>query len=126
MVRSRPVPVTRHAGLAGANPSARYRRREPERTVLYRVVQDHLRTFLAEARECSEHGFELERYLECGLLCHGFASARCDDCGHEVLVPLSCKNRRVWPSCTTPTDARRGGAPGPTGCSLELHTGSGS
>ena len=109
MVRSGPVHFKRHTGVGGTNPSASYARREPEHTVLYQVVKDHLRTFLAEARERSEHGFglpgfverELERYLECGLLCHGFARVRCDDCGHDVLVPLSCKNRGVCPSCTT-------------------------
>ena len=109
MVRSSPVPIKRRAGLGGVNSPARYRRREPERTVLYQVVKDHLRTFLAEARERSEHGFglprfverELERYLLGGLLCHGFARVRCDDCGREVLIPLSCKNRGVCPACTT-------------------------
>src|SRR5262244_3701828 len=109
MVRKGPVHFERHPGVASATPPTNYVRREPERTILYQVVKDHLRTFLAEARERSEHAFglprfveaELERYLACGLLCHGFARVRCDDCGHEVLVPLSCKNRGVCPSCTT-------------------------
>ena len=32
---------------------------------------------------------------------HGFARARCDDCGHDYFVPSSCKGRGVCPSCNT-------------------------
>lgn len=99
MVRKGPVHFERHPGVASATPPTSYVRREPERTILYQVVKDHLRTFLAEARERSEHGFglprfverELERYLACGLLCHGFARVRCDECGHECLSPSRAK-----------------------------------
>jgi hypothetical protein len=38
-------------------------------------------------------------YLECGILAHGFARARCEDCGHERLIPFSCKGRGICPSC---------------------------
>jgi hypothetical protein len=41
------------------------------------------------------------KYLECGIFAHGFARARCDDCGHDFLVAFSCKGRGVCPSCTT-------------------------
>ena len=58
-----------------------YRRRRPERTLLYRVVQTHLATWLA-ARDDEPDGpvgarteREFRRYLECGLLAHGFARA---------------------------------------------------
>jgi len=47
---------------------------------------------------------EFRRYLECGILAHGFARARCGDCGdcgHDFLVAYSCKGRGVCPSCTT-------------------------
>jgi hypothetical protein len=30
-------------------------------------------------------------YLECGILAHRFAGARCEDYGHERLIPFSCK-----------------------------------
>jgi len=53
-----------------------YRRRRPERTVLYQVVQCHLESWLAQYREaepghdpipwCVERDFR--RYLDCGLL----------------------------------------------------------
>ena len=86
-----------------------YVRREPETTVLYGVVRDHLATLLDDARERSEHGFgyprfvarEFEKFLACGLLCHGFVRVRCDACAEERLVAFSCKQRGFCPSCTS-------------------------
>ena len=84
-----------------------YRRRRPERTLLYRLVQTHLATWLARhddgqgrsAPALTER--EFRRYLDCGILAHGFARARCADCGHDFIVAYSCKGRGVCPSCTT-------------------------
>ena len=78
-----------------------YARRQPEDTVLHSVVQDHLATLLDTARDRSEHGFgnpqfverEFEKFLACGLLCHGFVRVRCDTCAEERLVAFSCKTR---------------------------------
>lgn len=87
--------------------TAAYRRRQPERTVLYRTVQSHLATWLELAQDESGRSTpahverEFRRYLECGILAHGFARARCDDCGHDFLVAYSCKGRGVCPSCNT-------------------------
>ncbi len=39
------------------------------------------------------------KYLECGILAHGFALARCGDCEHGYLVAFSCKGWGVCPSC---------------------------
>ena len=43
---------------------------------------------------------ELEAYLDCGILCRGFARFQCPDCGESRLVAFSCKRRgfarRVW------------------------------
>jgi hypothetical protein len=86
-----------------------YARRQPETTVLYRVVRDHLPTLLDQARDRSEHGFgyprfverEFEKFLACGLLCHGFVRVRYDDCAEERLVAFSCKTRGFCPSCTS-------------------------
>lgn len=61
---------------------------------------------------CSQHAWrpaaapryverELRGYLECGILAHGFARARCEDCAANFLVAFSCKGRVVFPSCTT-------------------------
>jgi hypothetical protein len=62
-----------------------YRRRRPERTPLYHPVQAHLETYLERAREGHDDGGgvpesvegEFRRCLECGILAHGFAGARC-------------------------------------------------
>jgi hypothetical protein len=86
-----------------------YRRRRPERTLLYRTVQTHFETWLALRRgECDDAdavaGYverEFRRYLECGILAHGFARAHCAQCGHDFLIAFSCKGRGVCPSCNT-------------------------
>ena len=84
-----------------------YQRREPERTLLHRIVRENLASFLAEAAQRYPSGelphfiaCEFERYLRCGLLCHGFARVRCPTCCDELLVAFSCKNRGVCPSCS--------------------------
>ena len=41
---------------------------------------------------------ELCGYLECGILCFGFARARCTGCGQAFVVAFSCKGRGVCPS----------------------------
>lgn len=84
-----------------------YRRRRPERTVLYRVMQENLETWLArrEAAEADSGGVpawvedELRRYRACGMLAHGFGRARCSECGHDFVVAFSCKGRGLCPSC---------------------------
>jgi len=83
-----------------------YVRRQPESTVLHRVVREHLETFLAEARlRGSGDGLpqfverELREFLTCGVLAEGFARFRCTDCQHEILVAFSCKGRGFCPSC---------------------------
>jgi len=71
-----------------------YHRRRPERTALYRLVQQHLETWLARRREGDPEGTpiprhverELRAYLEFGILACGFARARCGECGHDFLV----------------------------------------
>jgi hypothetical protein len=86
-----------------------YRRRRPERTVLYRLVQQHLETWLSRARESDPDGVpmaahierELRGFLSCGILACGFARARCGGCGHDFLVAFSCKGRGICPACTT-------------------------
>ena len=42
---------------------------------------------------------ELRGYLECGLLCFGFARAVCMTCRTGFVVAFSCKGRGVCPSC---------------------------
>ena len=99
--------------MVARNPECRlpkhYHPRRPADTTLYRVVQANFETFLVLCRDNSwEHepmpGFAEEafrRYLKCGILAHGFARARCSECGHDFLIAFSCKGRGVCPSCNT-------------------------
>jgi len=79
-------------------------RREPEGTVLYRAVQAAWGSFVrgVETVERSVPRFcvrEVEGFLRCGVLAHGFARVLCDDCGHDDVVAFSCKGRGFCPSC---------------------------
>ncbi len=101
-----PLAFERRPGDASLPLSRRYRRREPERTALHSVVRGHLRAFLEDGRLRFDSGagypafveHEFRRYLDCGLLQHGFARLRCPSCGFEQLVAFSCKGR-LCPSC---------------------------
>jgi hypothetical protein len=81
--------------------AARYRPRRPSESVLYRCVQEHFETWLAHCHEGHDDAGpvppyverEFRRYLGCGILAHGFARARCGDCGHDFLVAFSCPAR---------------------------------
>ncbi len=80
-----------------------YARRHPEKTVLYRVLQNELTTFLAEAESngTSVPRFverDLRRFLNCGILQHGFYRVECRSCRTNHLVGFSCKGR-ICPSC---------------------------
>ncbi|MCC6877752.1 MAG: transposase [Sandaracinaceae bacterium] len=80
-----------------------YERRRPEQTVLYRVLAEHWPAFRAQAQEAG--GLprfverEVEGYLRCGLLEHGFVRVACKRCGLEHRVAFSCKGRAFCPSC---------------------------
>ena len=93
---------------AGESAAARYRRRRPEHSILYRTVQQHFETWLAQCREGHDDDDgpvpayverEFRRYLDCGIFARGFARAYCDACGHDFLVAFSCQGRGVCPSC---------------------------
>ena len=62
-----------------------YQRRRPEKTLWYRTVQTHFETWLAlstgQGDESPPAHVEqaFRRYLECGILAHGFARAYCDE-----------------------------------------------
>ena len=50
---------------------------------------------------------KLSAYLDCGLLCHGFARLRCVECGYERLVAFSRKGKLVGPKYRDEVQARR-------------------
>lgn len=80
-----------------------YQRREPEQTALYQTLAAHWPEFLERAEELG--GLprfvvrEFEQFLKCGILSHGCLHLECRDCGHSLLVALSCKRRGFCPSC---------------------------
>ena len=84
-----------------------YTPRRPQNSTLYRIVQQHANTLFAEAEASSDSGGgyplyvkrEFERYLSCGQICRGFARIKCGSCGHEQILPYSCKGRSLCPSC---------------------------
>jgi hypothetical protein len=88
----------------GPTPSRRYERRRPEKTPLHNIVSENLESWLLW-RKATERPVpdyveeELRAYLECGLLCFGFARAICMTCRKGFVVAFSCKGRGVCPSC---------------------------
>ena len=83
-----------------------YERRRPETSTLYHVVQENLDTLYGAVEDgalaIALPKFvkkELEGYLACGLLCHGFARLKCGSCDETRLVAFSRKGRGFCPSC---------------------------
>jgi hypothetical protein len=83
-----------------------YERRRPELGTLHRVVRENLQTLYAAVEEgfatAPLPGFvrrEFEHYLDCGLLCRGFAVLECEGCQERRLVAFSCKGRAWCPAC---------------------------
>jgi len=73
--------------------------------VLHELVRKHLATFLEHTAATYTAPLPryvvdaFERYLICGDFSRGFIRCHCDDCGHDVLVAFSCKQRGLCPSC---------------------------
>jgi len=74
--------------------------------VLYKTVQEHWRTFLAEIESAADPPVlpafvvaEVEAFLRCGILAHGFILAKCTACGWCRPTAFSCKRRGFCASC---------------------------
>ena len=83
-----------------------YERRRPEPTTLYEVVRDNLETLYGAVDDgdlpIALPAFvrkELDGYLDCGLVCRGFAHVKCGDCSERRVVAFACKGRGFCPSC---------------------------
>jgi hypothetical protein len=82
-----------------------YQRHKPEESVLYKIIQENLETFLSLVREETGQSLpefvekEFYEYLRCGVLAHGFLRVQCESCHKESLVAFSCKRRGFCPSC---------------------------
>jgi hypothetical protein len=95
-----------YVGALMATVVATYEPRDPSSTVLYKVIAEHLETFLASLDDDPDaKGLpayiqrEFYDYLRCGLMAHGFLRMGCDTCQKEVLLAFSCKRRGFCPSC---------------------------
>ncbi len=84
--------------------TAAYRPRHPQSTPCYECFEDYWDEF----KQSYPYFYEAEygplrpvvektvaRFLECGVLRHGFARLKCEGCAHETLLAFSCK----CPSC---------------------------
>jgi hypothetical protein len=101
---------------ASQHPSlALYKPRQARKTPLYQLLE----TYYEDVKALWEERFEksygywrgfvdvvVARYLDCGVPEAGFARLKCDSCGAEKLLTLSCKQRGICPSC----DAKRAAA----------------
>lgn len=85
-----------------------YTPRSPRSSGLYQLVEEYYEVLERswDERYASKLGYwgshftkVLWSYLDCGDLRRGFARIRCKDCGHERLLPFSCKRRHFCPSC---------------------------
>jgi hypothetical protein len=96
--------------MPDASPAARgvYKPRRPQALPRFRLVSDHLQRLrmVYDDRFAREYGTwrpvvvqVTGKFLACGVLDHGFARIRCDDCAHEYLLAFSCKCRCFCPSC---------------------------
>ena len=94
-------------GAPAAPAESAYARHRPEETVLYKLLAEHWRPFLAETQAGDESGCglprfvvdEVEAFLRCGILAHGFIRVACDACRESRVVAFSCKRRGFCPSC---------------------------
>ena len=82
----------------------RYKRHQPELTLLYQIIETYYPEFLAymesQGKILPTHiKKEFDAYLKCGRLEYGFLRVRCEECHHERLVAFSCKKRGFCPSC---------------------------
>ena len=99
-----------------------YRPRRPQESPLYRLVQEHFDALVDAHEQCFETRYgrlraaarrAVDKFLDCGILEHGFARVRCDQCRAEFLVAFSCKTRFRCPAVT-----RSAWKSGPTGSSM--------
>ena len=96
--------LSHKARPAPSEPIGVYVRHRPETTLLYQIVQEYWPEFEAELVSQGRYlqGYvtkELDEYLKCGRLEHGFLRVRCESCHDEKLVAFSCKRRGFCPSC---------------------------
>ncbi|HSF17872.1 MAG TPA: transposase zinc-binding domain-containing protein [Vicinamibacteria bacterium] len=113
-------------GLAASSqplaPPALYRPRNVRVTALYQLLEGHYEDVRALWEEQFEKKYRfwrrfvdsvVARYLDCGTVEAGFARLKCNTCGTEKLLTLSCKQRGICPSCDAKRAAAFGASPQP-------------
>ncbi len=87
-----------------------YKRRRPERTDYYRIIESRFEQLERMWPECFEQKYGYLRkevvraiyaFLDCGIPESGVARVFCDGCGHDYFVAFSCRMRVACPSCST-------------------------
>ena len=83
-----------------------YKRHEPEKTLLYQTMAEHLESWLAKRQADSSRTplpefvtKELRGFLRCGVLQYGFVMANCETCDSKNFAAFSCKKRGFCSSC---------------------------
>lgn len=83
-----------------------YKRHQPEKTLLYRVLAREWDGWFAERQADSGRSplppyveREFEAFFRCGILAHGFIVTACEKCGQKLPVAFSCKKRGFCASC---------------------------
>lgn len=84
--------------------AAKYDRRHPEESLLFRTVQCYWPLFLNEQKRVGKilpHFIkdEFQDFLKCGIAEHGFVRTYCHECRYPGIVAFSCKRRGFCPSC---------------------------
>jgi predicted RNA-binding Zn-ribbon protein involved in translation (DUF1610 family) len=89
-------------------PAKFYRPRDHEASPLFQVVREHFTEFegVYPERYQKAYGYwrpviraSIDKFLKCGDLKEGFARVRCPDCGKELFLAYSCRQRGACPSC---------------------------
>ena len=105
IARRRPARAGSDAARPAHHHPLHHERHRPEQTTLYRLVQQHVASFIAHTEASTGAALprfvkdEFDAFLECGILAHGFLRLRCGDCGRDKLLAFSCKRRGFCPSC---------------------------
>ena len=92
-------------------PAPKYRRRDPEASLLHRIVRENLESFLAAAEEEGRPvplfvEEEFRNYLKCGVLAHGCSAT------HYVPTPLHAGGGAGGPAASPPRRTIAPGGPG--------------
>jgi len=90
------------APAASSSCTLTYERRDPSEGPLHQLLSDKLADYLDARADRPLPGFvvdTLRGFLRCGILRHGIARFRCEDCAQSRLLALSCKQRAFCPRC---------------------------